>query len=314
MAHGTKSAIVRHSGFHKWWMLLRPHTLVASFVPVFLGTTVAMSYESFHFTRFFVMLISCFLIQTSANLFNEYYDYKKGQDDEHTVGNGGAIVRNGMKPGFILFLAIFLYVLAILGGVYLCMDVNNWWIGLLGIISMLVGYLYTGGPYPIAYTPFGEIMAGFFMGGIITYISFYIQAGFISSFIVYVSIPVMVLVGNLLLANSIRDLEPDKANGRLTLAILLGRKGALVLFTAAFIFAYAWEIALIFTVEATPWILIILLSVPEAIKAVRHFIGKSVPITMVPAMKATSKALTFFGLLLAIAFLISLLSANMIDF
>lgn len=314
MAHGTKSAIVRHSGFHKWWMLLRPHTLVASFVPVFLGTTVAMSYESFHFTRFFVMLISCFLIQTSANLFNEYYDYKKGQDDEHTVGNGGAIVRNGMKPGFILFLAIFLYVLAILGGVYLCMDVNNWWIGLLGIISMLVGYLYTGGPYPIAYTPFGEIMAGFFMGGIITYISFYIQAGFISSFIVYVSIPVMVLVGNLLLANSIRDLEPDKANERLTLAILLGRKGALVLFAAAFIFAYAWEIALIFTVQATPWILIILLSVPEAIKAVRRFIGKSVPITMVPAMKATSKALTFFGLLLAIAFLISLLSANMVDF
>ncbi|KGL46577.1 1,4-dihydroxy-2-naphthoate octaprenyltransferase [Listeria newyorkensis] len=314
MAHGTKSAIVRHSGFHKWWMLLRPHTLVASFVPVFLGTTVAMSYESFHFTRFLVMLISCFLIQTSANLFNEYYDFKKGQDDEHTVGNGGAIVRNGMKPGFILFLAIFLYVLAILGGVYLCMDVNNWWIGLLGIISMVVGYLYTGGPYPIAYTPFGEIMAGFFMGGIITFISFYIQAGFISSFIVYVSIPVMVLVGNLLLANSIRDLEPDKANGRLTLAILLGRKGALILFTSAFIFAYVWEIALIFTVEATPWILIILLSVPEAIKAVRRFIGKSVPITMVPAMKATSKALTFFGILLAIAFLISLLSANMVDF
>ncbi|EUJ29553.1 1,4-dihydroxy-2-naphthoate polyprenyltransferase [Listeria cornellensis] len=314
MAHGTKSAIVRHSGFHKWWMLLRPHTLVASFVPVFLGTTVAMSYESFHFTRFLVMLLSCFLIQTSANLFNEYYDFKKGQDDEHTVGNGGAIVRNGMKPGFILFLAIFLYVLAILGGIYLCMDVNNWWIGLLGIISMVVGYLYTGGPYPIAYTPFGEIMAGFFMGGIITFISFYIQAGFISSFIVYVSIPVMVLVGNLLLANSIRDLEPDKANGRLTLAILLGRKGALVLFTLAFIFAYVWEIALIFTVEATPWILIILLSVPEAIKAVRRFIGKSVPITMVPAMKATSKALTFFGILLAIAFLISLLSANMVDF
>ncbi|KGL38681.1 1,4-dihydroxy-2-naphthoate polyprenyltransferase [Listeria sp. SHR_NRA_18] len=314
MAHGTKSAIVRHSGFHKWWMLLRPHTLVASFVPVFLGTTVAMSYESFHFTRFLVMLISCFLIQTSANLFNEYYDFKKGQDDEHTVGNGGAIVRNGMKPGFILFLAIFLYVLAILGGIYLCMDVNNWWIGLLGIISMVVGYLYTGGPYPIAYTPFGEIMAGFFMGGIITFISFYIQAGFISSFIVYVSIPVMVLVGNLLLANSIRDLEPDKANGRLTLAILLGRKGALILFTSAFIFAYVWEIALIFTVEATPWILIILLSVPEAIKAVRRFIGKSVPITMVPAMKATSKALTFFGILLAIAFLISLLSANMVDF
>lgn len=40
----------------------------------------------------------------------------------------------------------------------------------------------------------------------------------------------MVLVGNLLLANSIRDLVPDKKNGRLTLAILLGRKWATVLF------------------------------------------------------------------------------------
>ncbi|NHW22413.1 UbiA family prenyltransferase, partial [Escherichia coli] len=89
----------------------------------------------------------------------------------------------------------------------------NWYVGLLGAICMLVGFLYTGGPYPIAYTPFGEIMAGFFMGGIITFISFYIQAEFISSFIVYVSIPVMVLVGNLLLANSIRDLVPDKKNG-----------------------------------------------------------------------------------------------------
>ncbi|MBC8924011.1 1,4-dihydroxy-2-naphthoate polyprenyltransferase, partial [Escherichia coli] len=76
------SALTKQTGFQKWWTLLRPHTLVASFVPVFLGTSVAMSYTSFHFTRFIVMLIACFFIQTSANLFNEYFDYKKGQDDE----------------------------------------------------------------------------------------------------------------------------------------------------------------------------------------------------------------------------------------
>lgn len=68
-----------------------------------------------------------------------------------------------MRPGFILFLAIFLYILSILGGVYLSIELN-WYVGLLGAICMLVGFLYTGGPYPIAYTPFGEIMAGFFMG------------------------------------------------------------------------------------------------------------------------------------------------------
>lgn len=113
----------------------------------------------------------------------------------------------------------------------------------------------------------------------------------------------MVLVGNLLLANSIRDLVPDKKNGRLTLAILLGRKWATVLFAAAFLFSYVFEIALIFTQDAPWWTLLILLSLPEAIRAVRRFIGKTSPITMVPAMKSTSKALTIFGITLALAYL-----------
>lgn len=312
MATASKPVLAKQTGFQKWWQLLRPHTLVASFMPVFLGTSVAMYYSNFHFMRFFVMLIACFFIQTSANLFNEYYDYRKGHDDEHSVGNGGAIVRNGMSPNFVLFLAILLYVIAILGGIYLSLQ-TNWYVGLLGAICMLVGFLYTGGPYPIAYTPFGEIMAGFFMGGIITFISFFIQTGFVGSFIVYVSIPIMVLVGNLLLANSLRDLVPDKKNGRMTLAILLGRKAATILFAAAFLFAYVFEIALIFTQDATWWILLILLSLPHAIKAVYCYIGKTEPQTMMPGMKATSKAITIFGIMLAVGFLLGLLSRNLFN-
>ncbi|STY43045.1 1,4-dihydroxy-2-naphthoate octaprenyltransferase [Listeria grayi] len=312
MATASKPVIAKQTGFQKWWQLLRPHTLVASFVPVFLGTAVAMNYSNFHFTRFLVMLISCFFIQTSANLFNEYYDYRKGHDDEHSVGNGGAIVRNGMRPGFVLFLAIFLYALSILGGVYLSLE-TTWYVGLLGAICMIVGFLYTGGPYPIAYTPFGEIMAGFFMGGIITFISFFLQTGFVGPFIVYVSIPIMVLVGNLLLANSLRDLVPDKQNGRLTLAILLGRKAATFLFATAFLFAYIFEISLIFTHQATWWILLILLSLPHAIKAVVAYIGKSEPVSMMPGMKATSKAITIFGVMLAVGFLLGLLSRNLLN-
>ncbi|WP_163652596.1 1,4-dihydroxy-2-naphthoate polyprenyltransferase [Listeria sp. PSOL-1] len=310
MTTAVKKNLQPQTGFKKWWTLLRPHTLVASFVPVFLGTSVAMSYMNFNFIRFIIMLIACFFIQTSANLFNEYFDFKKGQDDEHSVGNGGAIVRNGIKPNFILFLAILLYILAIVLGIYLSAE-TNWYVGLLGVISMIVGFLYTGGPYPIAYTPFGEIMAGFFMGGVITFISFYIQAEFINSEIVYITIPIMVLVGNLLLANSIRDLVPDKKNGRLTLAILLGRKGAISLFALAYLFCYIFELSLIFFADAPWWTLFILLSLPDATRSVRRFFGKTEPITMIPAMKSTSRAITIFGLTLAIAYLLSLLSKSL---
>ncbi|WP_239254250.1 1,4-dihydroxy-2-naphthoate polyprenyltransferase [Listeria ilorinensis] len=310
MAPASKQILKKQSGMKKWWILLRPHTLVASFMPVFLGTAVAMSYANFHFTRFLVMLIACFFIQTSTNLFNEYYDYKRGQDDEHTVGNGGAIVRNGIRPSFVMFLAILLYLLAILCGIYLSME-TNWYVGLLGAICMLVGFLYTGGPYPIAYTPLGEIMSGFFMGGVITFISFYIQAEFIGANIVYISIPIMVLVGNLLLANSIRDMVPDKENGRLTLAILLGRKGALALFILAYVFSYVFELSLIFWLDAPIWTLLILLSLPAAIRSVKRFIGQTEPYLMIPAMRSTSKALLLFGLTLAISYLLSLLSKSL---
>ncbi len=48
------------------------------------------------------MLLACLLIQAATNMFNEYYDYKKGLDDHESVGIGGAIVRNGMSPELVL--------------------------------------------------------------------------------------------------------------------------------------------------------------------------------------------------------------------
>ena len=79
---------------------------------------------------------------------------------------------------------------------------------------MAVAYLYTGGPLPIAYTPFGELTAGLFMGVIIIGISFFIQTGTVTSEVVLLSIPSSILIGAILLANNIRDLDGDKENGR----------------------------------------------------------------------------------------------------
>lgn len=88
---------------------------------------------------------------------------------------------------------------------------------------MLFGYLYTGGPIPIAYTPFGEIFSGFFMGTVIIGISFYIQTEVVTGELLLLTIPIAVLIGAILLSNNIRDLEGDKKHGRKTLAILVGR-------------------------------------------------------------------------------------------
>jgi 1,4-dihydroxy-2-naphthoate polyprenyltransferase len=132
------------------------HTLTATFVPVFLGSALTLHYIDINFLLFLAMLVACLLIQAATNMFNEYYDYVRGLDNEQSVGIGGAIVGNRFKPSTVMTIALSLFGIAVLLGVYICLN-SPWWIAIIGIVCMAAGYFYTGGPLPIAYMPFGEI-------------------------------------------------------------------------------------------------------------------------------------------------------------
>ena len=291
------------SGWRIWWQLTRPHTLTAAFAPVFLGTMIALTYGKIHFPLFFAMLIASVFIQMATNMFNEYYDFKRGLDTEHSIGIGGTIVRNGVKPKTVLNLAFMLYGISILIGIYICME-TSWMLAVIGGLSMLVGYFYTGGPYPIAYTPFGELFSGIVMGMLLILIAFYIQTGTVTTEAVLLSIPSMLLVAGIMLANNIRDLEGDKEGGRKTLAILVGRSNAITILMLFFIIAYGWVVAMIFFGHLTPWALIIFLSLKKPATAIAVFRKNQLPIHVNPAMKNTAVTNTLFGLLLGIGILI----------
>ncbi|MDK2822066.1 MAG: 1,4-dihydroxy-2-naphthoate polyprenyltransferase [Clostridia bacterium] len=291
-----------NTNWNVWWRLLRPHTLTASFVPVFIGTALALLTGPINIYLFLTMLLACILIQAATNMFNEYYDFKRGLDTAESVGIGGTIVRDGVTPKFVFYLAIAFLALATLLGVYICAN-SSWWIALIGIVCMAVGYLYTGGPYPIAYTPFGELFAGLFMGLIIILISFFIHTGTVTLDSVLVSVPSTILIGAILMANNIRDLDGDKKNGRHTLAIILGRNNAVKFLAGMFIFSYIWTCFLVYRLQS-PWLLLVFASIPKAFNAVKGFQGKTLPIEMMPAMKATAETNTSYGFLLTIGLII----------
>ncbi|HLU22048.1 MAG TPA: 1,4-dihydroxy-2-naphthoate polyprenyltransferase [Bacillaceae bacterium] len=299
----TNSTLQVDKGWRIWWNLTRPHTLTASFVPVLLGTVIAADSTNIHIPLFIAMLLASLLIQAATNMFNEYFDYKRGLDNEKSVGIGGAIVRNGVKPNTVLNLGFTFFGIAILLGAYISLT-SSLWIAVIGFICMLVGYFYTGGPKPIAYTPFGELSSGFFMGVVIIQISYFIQTGYISSISILISIPVSILIGCIMLSNNIRDLDGDKKSGRKTIAILLGRSNAIALLAILFIISYIWIIALVIFTDISPWLLVACVSAPMPIKAVRGFIGKSDPLQMMPAMVATAKTNTIFGFLMSVGIMI----------
>ncbi|RKJ65063.1 1,4-dihydroxy-2-naphthoate polyprenyltransferase, partial [Butyricicoccus sp. 1XD8-22] len=225
------------------WKMTRPHTLTATFAPVILGTVIALYDTQIDWLMFAAMMVACLALQIATNLFNEYYDFKRGLDTAESVGIGGGIVRHGLKPKNVITVAVLLYVLAAIIGVYICAN-SSWWLVAVGLFGMAIGYLYTGGPYPIAYTPFGELFAGALMGTGFVLIAYFIQAGTVTLLSFMISIPVGILVGAINMANNIRDIEEDKKGGRKTLAILLGRDTAIMTLANAFFISYLWILVL----------------------------------------------------------------------
>jgi len=294
-----------------WWRLMRPHTLTASFVPVLVGTAMAIFDHQLDIPLFLAMFIASIMIQAATNMLNEYFDYVRGLDTEESVGIGGTIVRDGIAPAIVRNLAIIFYIISVLIGVYICME-SSWWVAAAGSLSILISYLYNAGPLPIASTPLGELFSGLFMGPVIVMITYYIQAGELTMDYILLSISVGLLIGAINLSNNIRDLDGDKEHGRKTLAILLGRPRAIVLLAGIFAVAFLLTAVLVVIQIITPWVLIVVLSIPKAVQAIKQFRGKTVAHEMMPAMKSTAQLNTLFGLLLTVGLIIGYFSDTML--
>ncbi|MFT8361860.1 MAG: 1,4-dihydroxy-2-naphthoate polyprenyltransferase [Sporolactobacillus sp.] len=299
----SEQLIEKNTGFRKWWQMMRPHTLTASIVPVTLGTAMVLPLKRPNLLLFAAMLVASVLIQIATNLFNEYFDFKRGLDTAESVGIGGSIVRDGFHPKTIVRLALALCASAMLIGIYICW-MSSWWLALAGSVCILTGYLYSGGPRPIAYTPFGELVSGLFMGVFIIWISFFIQVQNITLNCLLLSLPIGLLVGGINMANNIRDMDGDKAKGRRTLPVLLGRSRSITVLAVLFALSYLWILGLMLARVDSAWLLIVFASLPKAIQATKLFHGKNKSIQLMPAMKATAQMQTLFGLLLSVGLLL----------
>lgn len=289
------------SKLKEFFMCTRPHSYPASIAPVLFGATYALGYESkFSILKFILFLLACLLIQAATNLFNEYYDYKHGLDKIDSEGISGSIVKGNLSPREVMVGALVLYALAFILGLILTF-MTSLYVLLVGLVCMLAGYFYTGGKYPIAYSPFGEVVSGFFMGTIIISLSFYFQTGYVNSDIIVVSLPLFIMIGAILLANNIRDLDNDKESGRRTYAILVGRNYAIKTMAISFIVVYLLNVLFIVTKYASWWNLLVFVTIPLAIKIIKGFSANNHKTTMAPFMVLTAKLTIFVGFIMSLA-------------
>lgn len=289
---------VRRIGAGEWFRLARPFTLTASAVPVLFGTALALTDGAFSWGPMLAMLFASLLIQAATNMFNEFYDERRGLDTAASVGIAGSIVGGRMEARAVLLGALALYSVAFFLGLYLIF-VGGWPVVVLGFLSALAGYLYTGGPRPVAYTPASEATVFVFMGLLIVSLTYAVQAGGFPLYVVLAAVPLGCLVAAILLANNIRDLEADRRGGRRTLPIVFGRRGGILVFRALILLSYLAAAVLVVSGTLPLTAAVVFLSLPLGIRLWRGIAASTVPERLFPIVKGTAGLHAVFGLLYA---------------
>lgn len=206
-----------------WIEATRPKTLIASLSPVLIGSVIAYDLGKFYPLVFLATLLFALLIQIGTNFANDYIDFLKGADTKERRGPrrlvqaGLVSVENMRRVTFIIF------GVAGLIGLYL-MLIGGWQIGLLALLAILFGYLYTGGPYPLGYLGLGDLFVLVFFGPIAVAGVVYLHTGEVSPIAICAGLAPGFLSTAILVLNNLRDQEQDKKANKKTLPVRFGRK------------------------------------------------------------------------------------------
>lgn len=205
-----------------WFQAFRPKTLTAAIVPVVVGTAlVHFQAKTIYWSMSFFALLSALFIQIGTNLFNDAIDFLKGADTAERIGpqrvsQGGLVsIKMVFAGGFLSF------ILALLCGIPLVLQ-GGWPLIVIGLVSLVLGYAYTGGPFPLAYLGLGDLFVILFFGLIAVAGVHYLHVLEWSPAALYAGLQVGVLATVLIAINNLRDVEQDIKAHKKTLAVRFG--------------------------------------------------------------------------------------------
>jgi 1,4-dihydroxy-2-naphthoate octaprenyltransferase len=289
-----------------WLMAARPRTLPAAVAPVLVGTAAAVQWLG-HLPRwgaFLAALVGSIFIQIGTNLANDYSDAKRGADSADRLGPVRVTSAGLVTPQRVLTATWIAFAVAVACGIYLA-AVAGIVIILIGILSIAAGVLYTGGPRPYGYAGLGEVFVFLFFGLVAVNGSYYVQLEELDALPLGLSISIGFLATAILVVNNIRDVETDRRAGKNTLAVRIGRSGAVNLYRMLVLGAFAVLPIALWAGEASALPLIGLLALPLAIKPMRVMTHRSDGPALNGALAATGALLGVFSLLVTAGLLIS---------
>jgi 1,4-dihydroxy-2-naphthoate octaprenyltransferase len=290
---------------------MRAPFLTGAIVPVILGTCVAWALNGvFLLDVFLLTLIAGVSIHIGSNVANDYFDHRSGTDDINVeyvrpfTGGSRIIQRGWLAPREVFAESMMFFAIGSGIGIYLAFT-RGMEILIIGIIGVGSGFFYTAPPFRLVNRGIGEVFIGLNFGVLMTLGAYFVQAQVLSWDAIFPSLPIAILITAVLYINEFPDYDADKAVGKLTAVVRLGRKRASVGYVILMISLYL-SIVIPVVFSFTSWYTLLgLATIPAAILACRYalkYYDLSLPLT--PAYASTIANHLFTGLFLSLSYLL----------
>jgi 1,4-dihydroxy-2-naphthoate octaprenyltransferase len=294
-------AKVQPATFKDWVSGARLRTLPLAIAPVLLGTGAAIVASGpgvYHWVRALLALAVALSLQIGVNYANDYSDGIRGTD-AHRVGPARLTGSGKAKPKAVLTVALVFFGLAAVAGLILVILSQEWWLLAVGALAIVAAWFYTGGRKPYGYYGLGELVVFIFFGLVATIGTTYVQVRTVNTESWLSAVGIGLIACAVLMVNNIRDIVPDKAAGKRTLAVLIGSTASRVLFCVFLLVPFG--IVLFFSVfyPAAPLTFFaLLLALPACIITATAKTSAE----LILALKLTSFTGLAYGILLGAAF------------
>lgn len=302
------AALFRRKAF-VWLLAVRAPFLTASVVPVLLGGAIAWATrDAFNWGLFFLTLIAGALLHLAVNVYNDYFDHRSGNDPLNVdfvrpFSGGSRVIQLGLlSPLEMISGAILLSAVSAGIGAVLAWAAGPWVLAF-GVAGLISGVFYVAGPFNWASRGVGEFAVGLNFGTLMTLGAYYVQTGRVDWTPAVASIPAAALIAAVLYVNEFPDYAADKAVGKRTWVVRLGRQRAVIGYALLMAIPYVTvPLGVAFDV-LPPQTLIAMLTLPFSLRAVQVAAQHhSQPLELAPANALTIISHLATGLLLTLAF------------
>lgn len=285
-------------GWKIWISAARPRTLPAAVAPVLVGSSLAWHDGRFEPLAAALCLAFALLVQIGTNFANDYFDFVKGADTAARVGPQRAVAAGLIAPALMRTVMWATFSAAFAVGLGLVFWGGPWLIAI-GVASIICGYAYTGGPWPLGYHGLGDVFVFVFFGIVAVGATYFVQAGSVSTEAWLAAVPIGLLTANILVVNNYRDSETDAVAGKRTLVVRFGRSFARWQFGISLAIALVTPLAF-FWRGWSVWCLLPCALAPLAWRHARRLRESKSPSELIQLLGDTGKLLALYAMLFAV--------------